>query len=408
MNNNNNDNLFSASLESIDSSKRVDKYQRFKNDFQRECNATLNNAQEWIKAELPIVTDYIDAAAVKDELKLSKTSDRRKHLLSSLLFEKSLRESIENNHASKAAVMAIHMCNHMWQAKVELYGSLPTAVALGSSIPTSPDNSAIDTHSDTSAKILTTLIEKSEKLQQDSQIQSQIKSNIKTKSESNNASKNNTFNSKQNTSNPIENKSTNTSRKKNLWAEEAEKEKQQKLSSLTKNNKSKKKSSGVFSKVKSRFLLKKRKKANRTLINKNDNQAAENSPEDSLFDNPNNSAIIVSPGFSESNDDFLIRARPKFSDNPNESGITVHKVLKEYEHEKQALGSNTIIMKLASSAGKQSGVKSSTPEQCQQAVNILTQQFPSYDKVAIRNMAATKVGVSFQYIENLNILPEQM
>ena len=84
MNNSNNDDLFSASLESIDSSKRVDKYQRFKNDFQRECTATLDNAQEWIKAELPIVTDYIDAAAVKEELKLSKTSVRRKHLLSAL------------------------------------------------------------------------------------------------------------------------------------------------------------------------------------------------------------------------------------------------------------------------------------------------------------------------------------
>ena len=111
MTNINNDDLFSASLESIDSSKRVEKYQRFKNDFQRECNTTLDNAQEWVKAELPMVTDYIDATAVKDELKLSKTSTRRKHLLSALLFEKILRESVEHNQTSKAAVMAIHMCN---------------------------------------------------------------------------------------------------------------------------------------------------------------------------------------------------------------------------------------------------------------------------------------------------------
>lgn len=162
----------------------------------------MNNAQEWIKAELPIVTDYIDAAAVKDELKLSKTSDRRKHLLSSLLFEKSLRESIENNHASKAAIMAIHMCNHMWQAKVELHGSLPTAVSLGSSIPSSPNSSAIETHDDPRAKILTTLIEKSEKLQQDSQIQSQIKSNIQTKPKSSTTSKDSALEPKQTTSSP--------------------------------------------------------------------------------------------------------------------------------------------------------------------------------------------------------------
>ncbi|MDH3609500.1 MAG: hypothetical protein OEQ24_09705, partial [Gammaproteobacteria bacterium] len=131
-----NHDLFSASLESLETSKRVEKFKRFKTDFQRECNATLDNAQEWIKAELPIVTDYIDAPAIKDELKQPKTSKRRKHLLSALLFEKSLRESIENNNASCAAIMAMHMFNHMWQAKVELHGSLPTAVA--SSNSTSP------------------------------------------------------------------------------------------------------------------------------------------------------------------------------------------------------------------------------------------------------------------------------
>ena len=126
--NNNNHDLFSASLESIETGKRVDKFQRFKRDFQRDCTATLDNAQEWIKAELPLVTDYIDTTAIKDELKQSKTSSRRKHLLSALLFEKSTRDSIVNNNAPAAAIMAMHMFNHMWQAKVELNGALPIAV----------------------------------------------------------------------------------------------------------------------------------------------------------------------------------------------------------------------------------------------------------------------------------------
>ena len=82
-------------------------------------------------------------------------------------------------------------------------------------------------------------------------------------------------------------------------------------------------------------------------------------------------------------------------------------MLKQREHERQEPGSNTIIMKLASSTGKRSGAKLSIPEQCQDAINMLTEQFPGYDMVAIRNMAAAKVGVSPQYIENLNILPEK-
>lgn len=403
MNNSNNDDLFSASLESIDSSKRVDKYQRFKNDFQRECTATLDNAQEWIKAELPIVTDYIDAAAVKEELKLSKTSVRRKHLLSALLFEKSLRESIENNHASKAAVMAIHMCNHMWQAKVELHGSLPTAVSLGLSTSASPISSAIETHNDSRAKILATLIEKSEKLQQDSQLQSQSQSQIKSKIQTKSK---NSYENKQAPSKPTAHKPIST-RMGDLWAQEAENSKQQNLSSLAKNGKTKKKSAGVFAKVKTKLPLKRRKKAISNQIDAS-TQVIEKLPEDSLLDDPNRSSIMVNSGFSDSIDDSLIKARPKFSDNPNESGVTVHKILKERAHKKQAPGSNTIIMKLASSSGKRRGENLSIPEQCQEAVNILTQQFPGYDMVAIRNMAATKVGVSPQYIENLNILPEQL
>lgn len=397
----NNNDLFSASLESVDSSKRVDKYQRFKNDFQRECTATLDNAQEWVKAELPMVTDYIDAAAVKDELKQSKTSARRKHLLSALLFEKILRESIEHNQTSKAAIMAIHMCNHMWQAKVELHGSLPTAVSLETSTNSSPKNSAIETHNDSRAKILTTLIEKSEKLKQNSQLQSQIKSKIQAKAK-------NSSIPKQTQAKPTDNKPVYTNKKADLWQQEAENAKQKKRSALAKNGSTKKKSGGVFSKVKTKLPLKRRNKSINNQIDESINQAIEKSPEDSLLDNPNRSAIMVSPGFSESIDDSLIRARPKLPSNPNESGVTVHKVLKEQDHEKQAPGSNTIIMKLASSTGKRRGAKLTVPEQCQQAINILTQQFPGYDMVAIRHMAAEKVGVSPQYIENLNILPEQM
>jgi len=404
MSNSNNDDLFSASLESIDSSKRVDKYQRFKNDFQRECNATLDNAQEWIKAELPIVTDYIDATTVKDELKLSKTSNRRKHLLSALLFEKCLRESIDNNYSDKAAIMAIHMCNHMWQAKVELHGSLPAAVSIGATDSASANRSAIETHNDSRAKILTTLIERSEKLKQDSQLQAQKLPKKTTQVKS--GPKHKTTQKKSTT---IPKKPAVLAQKKvDLWTQESEKAKQQKRFAMANNKKPKKKSNGVFSKVKTRIPLKRKSKAAANNAVEKQAHAAEKSPEDSLLDNPNRSAIMVSPGFSDEIDDSLIQARPKFSDNPNESGVTIHKVLKDRDHEKQAPGSNTIIMKLASSTGKRSGAKLTIPEQCQDAINTLTQQFPGYDMVAIRHMAAEKVGVSPQYIENLNILPEQM
>ena len=63
-------------------------------------------------------------------------------------------------------------------------------------------------------------------------------------------------------------------------------------------------------------------------------------------------------------------------------------------------------MKLASSSGGKRTADMSIPEQCQQAVNYFCELFPGYDLIAIRNMAAEKVGVSPQYIENLNILPE--
>jgi len=132
----------------------------------------------------------------------------------------------------------------------------------------------------------------------------------------------------------------------------------------------------VFSKVKTRIPLKRKNKYAANNTAEKENQAVETSPEDSLLDDPNRSAILVSPGFSDDIDDSLIRARAQFSDDPNESGVTVHKILKERDHEKQAPGSNTIIMKLASSTGKRPGAKLSVPEQCQEAINILTQQFP--------------------------------
>ena len=168
--------LFSASLEAINTDKRVEKYQRFKKDFQRECFITLDNAQEWIKAELPMVTEYIDAVAIKDELKQGNASSRRKFLLSALLFEKNLRLSIEHDNAAQAAMMALHMVNQIWLAKVELHGLQPIKATKSKSI-----DSAIESFDDTREKILTTLIKKGEKLKQDSQIQSKIEPQAKPK-----------------------------------------------------------------------------------------------------------------------------------------------------------------------------------------------------------------------------------
>lgn len=399
-----NHDLFSASLESLETSKRVEKFKRFKTDFQRECNATLDNAQEWIKAELPIVTDYIDAPAIKEELKQPKTSERRKHLLSALLFEKSLRESIENNNASCAAIMAIHMFNHMWQAKVELHGLLPTAVA--SSNSASPSDSAIETYNDTREKILTTLIEKGEKLKKDSQIQPQLKPKAQSVAPIKTApTKPQAVAQTPNASKP----SFIPQKKADLWAQEAEKAKQQKRFANVQNKQPKKKSNSVFSKMKTRLPLTKRGKAKAEQeLAGQASKNFEDQADDSLLDNPNRSAIMVNPGFSDSIDDSLIQARSQTIHDPNESGVTVHKVLKARDHARQEPGSNTIIMKLASSSGKSPSGKLSVPEQCQQAINILTTQFPGYDMVAIRHMAAEKVGVSPQYIENLNIHPEHM
>ncbi len=382
-----NDDLFSASLESIVTSKRVDKFQRFKNDFKRECDATLSNAQEWIKAELPIVTDYVDPALIKDELKQAKISDRRKYLLSALLFERSLKDSIDKNDATAAAIMAMHMVNHMWQAKVELHGLQP----MDSAIAPAASNSAIDDYDDTREKILTSLIKKGEQLQRESQIQEKapvLKPEKTEKSQTN-----------------IKDSSV-KNKKVDAWAEEVEKNKKRKLSALSKNKKgkktSKKKSNGMLSRVKTKLPLRRKNKSQEVPT-----QVQKNIHDEDLLDDPNRSSIMVNPGFSESIDDSIIKARSEIFTEANESGVKVHKILKAREHKRQEPGSNTIIMKLASSSTQNPGAKLSIPEQCQEAINALTEQFPGYDMVAIRNMAAEKVGVSPQYIENLNILPEK-
>ncbi len=403
--NNNNHDLFSASLESVITTKRVEKFQRFKNDFQRECNATLDNAQEWIKAELPIVTDYIDANAIKDELRQSKTSSRRKHLLSALLFEKSLRGAIHDNNAPTAAIMAIHMFNHMWQAKVELHGALPVvttnAKTTSTEMPQAPQTSiAEETYNDTREKILTSLIEKGEKLIQDSQIQSKPQNKQTDKLTKKPSPP--TLHKQQ----VDATKNSSTQKKSDLWQQHSERTKHQKRFGLSQKTKPKKKTPSMFSKVATKIPLRKNK-ARAEDITKDKNKPSENNIDDSLLENPNRSSIMVSPGFSDSIDDSLIQARSSLMGKPNESGVTVHKVIKARNHDRQEPGSNTIIMKLASGAGKPTGKNLSVPEQCQQAINVLTDRFPGYDMVAIRHMAAEKVGVSPQYIENLNILPEK-
>ncbi|MEJ2115125.1 MAG: hypothetical protein P8X88_03560, partial [Gammaproteobacteria bacterium] len=377
----------------------------FKNDFLRDCNTTLDNVQEWIKAELPIVTDHIDATAIKDELKQAKISSRRKHLLSALLFEKCTRESIVNNNASTAAIMAIHMFNHIWQTKVELYGSLPLATATSNTVSVTPIPDK--TYNDTREKILNSLIEKSEKLKSDSLIQKKVEDKAK--------NKDTPLKSKQvpnllKTKKPI----MHTKKKVDAWTEEIEKDKQRKLSVISSNkkqnkktNKSKKNSGSVLSRVATKLPLKRRKKSTSSKVAGKQDNSLKKYQDDDLYDNPNLSAIMVNPGFSDSIEDSLIQERKNLQTDPNSSGVTVHKFLKTREHEKQEPGSNTIIMKLASGASRRSEAKLSLPEQCQEAINILTEQFPGYDMVAIRNLAAKKVGVSPQYIMNLNILPEK-
>ncbi|MEM7401723.1 MAG: hypothetical protein AAF304_07225 [Pseudomonadota bacterium] len=400
--------LFSASLEAINTDKRVEKYQRFKNDFQRECFVTLDNAQEWIKAELPMVTEYIDAVAIKDELKQGNASSRRKFLLSALLFEKSLRQAIEHDNAAQAAMMALHMVNEIWQAKVELHGLQPVKTS-----KPAPEHSAVESFDDTREKILTTLIKKGEKLKQDSQIQTKVSAKVSTKAKAKPKPKQ-VVKKQENKKKSVpvmqapvnRNNSESTQQSKKPVNRNVKPKVAPKNTAKTKASKLKEKSNSVFSKVKTKLPLKRKNKYVKKQAAVNENQSNDYAQDEDLFDDPNQSAIMVSPGFADSIDDSIIKARDEIFKDPNNSSVTVHKVLKGRQHEKQKPGMQTVVMKLASSTGKRKGGKLSIPEQCQDAINILSQQFPGYDMVAIRNMAAEKVGVSPQYIENLNILPE--
>ncbi len=392
--------LFSASLEGIDSSKRVENFQRFFSKFQRECDVSLNNAREWIKAELPIVASSIDLAPLKEELKSNKISTRRKHLLSALIFEQATHDAVHKHQAATAALMAMHMLNHIWQAKLELYEYQPsTSKSSQPALATSNQRkeSRIQTQEVDSKreKILATLIHKGENQKNDSQLQKQNASAIQP--------------SPIRKPTPQNNKVINQ-KQKDLWAEAAKKEKQKRVASIDKSKKPERKTMGLFSKVRTKITLKRKSEEKNKEVLSGFHQKPslpDRKPEDSLLDDPNKSAIMVNSGIIKEIDDSLIQERPKFSGDPNESGLLVRKVLKKREQETHEPGSNTIIMKLSSSTGKSNNTELSIPEQCQQAVNRFYQQFPGYDIVAIRNLAAEKVGVSPQYISNLNILPER-
>ena len=168
--------LFSASLEAIDTSKRAEKFQRFFTEFQRECDVTLNNAQEWIKAELPLVANYIELAPLREELKSSKTSTRRKHLLSALIFEQVSRDAVRNHQTATACLMAIHMLHHIWQAKLEMGGVQAATSPAKTKLPVKTKEE--QEHDLKREQILTSLIKKGEQKIRDSQIQQQNKTSI--------------------------------------------------------------------------------------------------------------------------------------------------------------------------------------------------------------------------------------
>ena len=395
--------LLSASLESINSGKRVEKYKRFFSKFHRECEISLSNAQEWIKAELPIVSGSIDFAPLKEELKSSKTSSRRKHLLSALIFEHATRKAIQKHNVATATVMVMHMINHIWYAKYELYepqAELEKASQIAKKEKKVPKKNApkISEEQLKKEQILTSLIKKGEKRISDSQIQKQRESAIQP-------------NPMQITSKATSAKKSNLIKKaeQELWKEAKYEESNENILITRKSKRrAKKKRKSMLSKVREKLPLNmSAKKKEVPKLKREASRSLEQSSDESLLENPNDSAIMVNPGLVESIDDSLIQERPNFSDDPNASGITVRKVLKRREHDTQDPGSNTVIMKLSSKSSKKSRTNLSIPEKCQRTVNELCHQFPDYDIVAIRNMAAQKVGVSLQYIENLNILPER-
>ena len=388
-----NNDLFSASLEIIDSSKNVTKFARFYEEFKRECEVTLDNARDWLKAEIPIVVDKIELATLKEELKKNKTSETRKHLLSALIFECATRDAIKAHKADHAALMSMHMLNHMWLAKLELNENIPV---LDSDQAYANLNEAEKQASLQRERILDTLIKKGEKLQSESQIQAN-----NSKPQNNNPTKTKTIPNTKASKHPLLAK-----KEKDLWDETSKQRRKQKNNILDKKAKEKRKSRGVFSKVKDK-IPRKKKAQNALLNNAVSKSATELRDDDSLYDDPNNSAIAVTNGILREMDDSVLKDSSKTNSGPDSSGITVRKVLKNRDHETHEPGSNTIVMKLASRTKRKPSENLSIPEQCQEAVNLFCQQFPGYDMIAIRNLAAQKVGVSIQYIDNLNILPEK-
>lgn len=394
--------LLSASLESVDSNKRIDKYMTFYSEFRREYDILLSNALEWIKSELLIVSDDIDLAPLKEELKSNEISIRRKRLLSALIFEHAVRDSIQKYNPATATVMAMHMLDNIWNVKFELYdphSSLKPASRNSVAQITTANKKKPKISKDIlkREKILTTLIEKSEKRINDTQIQKQNESAIQTKPTS-----------QANITESLQKNPSSKTKEEDLFKDIELEYKAGKISIDHESKKNtKKKRKGVFSKVRDRLPLRLGKKNKKLLDSKENTETCHKEvPDESLLENPNDSAIIVNPGLKENINNPLPQPRQKFGDKYNESGITVRKVLKTREHELQNSVGNTIIMKLASKSSDSSNTNLSIPVKCQQAVNELCQQFPGYDIVAIRNMAAQKVGVSLQYIENLNILPE--
>ena len=366
--------LFSAALESIQSSKRVEKFQRFHSEFRRECGVTLNNAQEWIKAELPITDNDIDLAALKKELKSKKISERRKHLLSALIFERTTRDATHQHQAATAALMAMHMLSHIWQAKLEPHESQaaeaqaieavssevnqPPAKVKPAVRPKAKAEQEIDARRE---QILTSLIQKGATPKGDSQAQEQNTSNesIK-KTTSKNAA-------------PVKQKT------KDVWNDTKIEDSriQQKLSATAEN-----KNKSIFAKVRDKIPMKlgaKTKPKKSPVRTKPQPSKAKNNADDSLLDDPNRSAITVRSGFSKDFEDLMAQAEARSSDtqtksrpseaktkshapdDPNASGITVRKTLKKRDHAAHDAGSRTVVMKLASNTGISENANLSIP-----------------------------------------------
>ena len=122
------------------------------------------------------MANYIEIAPLKEELKSNKTSVRRKHLLSALIFEQAARDAVRNHQAATAGLMAIHMLNHVWQAKLEMNAvQVPSKqaprAAMAAQTKQSNKTKAEQDHDLKREQILTSLIKKGEQKIRDSQIQ---------------------------------------------------------------------------------------------------------------------------------------------------------------------------------------------------------------------------------------------